>query len=50
MSQELLGIVIFSGFMVCVVGMLVGNMLVALYRERKLRQDPREAQGQPTDE
>jgi len=50
MSHELVGILIFSGFMVCVVGLLVGNLLVALYRERKLRKDPREAQGGPTDE
>jgi hypothetical protein len=37
MGQEQLALVVFSGFMVVVVGLLVGNLLVALYRERKAR-------------
>jgi hypothetical protein len=35
--QETVGIVIFSAFMVLVVGLLVGNLLLALYRERRSR-------------
>ena len=47
MGQEQLALVVFSGFMVVVVGLLVGNLLFALYRERRAR---RGAQGGPTDE
>jgi hypothetical protein len=43
--NELLGIVIFSGFMLIVVLALVGNVLVALYRERNQRKAGREAGG-----
>jgi hypothetical protein len=37
MGQELLAIVAFSGFMFLLVGVLVGNLLVALYRDRRSR-------------
>jgi hypothetical protein len=33
--DELVGIIIFSGFMLVVVVALVGNVLLALYRERR---------------
>jgi hypothetical protein len=42
--DELLGIIIFSGFMLVVVAALVGNLLVALYRERSRRKSSHEAQ------
>jgi hypothetical protein len=35
--DELVGIMIFSGFMLILVAVLVGNVLVALYRERGQR-------------
>ena len=47
MAQEQLALVVFSGFMVLVVALLVGNLLFALYRERKAR---RSSQGGPTEE
>ena len=46
MGQEQLALVIFSGFMVLVVGLLVGNLLFALYRQRKAR---REGEDGPPD-
>jgi cbb3-type cytochrome oxidase subunit 3 len=33
--HELVGIIIFSAFMACLILFLVGNLLVALYRERR---------------
>jgi hypothetical protein len=48
--NELLGIVIFSGFMLVVVAALVGNVLLALYRERGQRKRGREAPGGPAGE
>jgi hypothetical protein len=45
--KELLGIVIFSGFMLVVVALLVGNVLLALYRERKQRKAVDGAPGRP---
>jgi hypothetical protein len=47
--NELLGIVIFSGFMLIVVTALVGNVLVALYRERKQRKLGAGSQGGPAE-
>jgi hypothetical protein len=41
MTDEVVGIWIFSGFMLFVVGVLVGNVCVALYRERKARREDR---------
>ncbi len=35
--RETVGIVVFSAFMLLVVGMVVGNLLLALYRERRKR-------------
>jgi hypothetical protein len=35
--DETAGIVVFSAFMLLVVGMVVGNALFALYRQRKQR-------------
>ena len=43
--DELIGIVIFSGFMLIVVAALVGNVLLALYRERKQRKAGEDAQA-----
>jgi hypothetical protein len=43
--DELVGIAIFSGFMLILVSVLVGNVLLALYRERKQRKDAVDAQG-----
>jgi hypothetical protein len=40
--DELIGIIIFSGFMAVVVVALVANLLVALYRERSQRRDRQE--------
>jgi hypothetical protein len=37
--HEVVGIVVFSAFMLLVVGMVVGNALLALYRERWRRKD-----------
>jgi hypothetical protein len=48
MTGEILGIVVFSALMLCLIGLLLANLFVALYRERKLRKGQREAQG-PTD-
>ena len=48
--NELLGIVIFSGFMLVVVAALVGNVLLALYRERSQRKRGPEAPGGPAGE
>ena len=36
--DELIGIIIFSAFMAGLILLLVGNLLLALYRERKERQ------------
>jgi hypothetical protein len=41
--DELVGIIIFSGFMLVVVVALVANLLVALYRERSQRRDQHDA-------
>jgi hypothetical protein len=43
--EETVGIVIFSAFMVLVVGLLVGNLLLALYRERRSRKAVGDAHG-----
>jgi hypothetical protein len=43
--DELIGIIIFSGFMLVVVLALVGNALLALYRERSRRKGQRHAGG-----
>jgi hypothetical protein len=43
--RETVGIVVFSGFMVLVVGMVVGNLLLALYRERRKRKAGGETPG-----
>jgi hypothetical protein len=48
--KELLGIVIFSGFMLVVVALLVGNVLLALYRERKQRRAADAAHAGPAQE
>ncbi|HLB22409.1 MAG TPA: hypothetical protein VK605_09860 [Solirubrobacteraceae bacterium] len=48
--EETVGIVIFSAFMVLVVGVLVGNLLLALYRERRSRQASGEAQADSAEE
>jgi hypothetical protein len=47
MGQEQVALVVFSGFMVLVVGLLVGNLLFALLRERRGR---RGTQGGPTED
>ena len=41
--DETVGIVVFSAFMLLVVGLVVGNALFALYRERKQRRAGGEA-------
>jgi hypothetical protein len=46
--NETVGIVVFSAFMVLVVGMVVGNALFALYRQRKQRRAGGEASDGPT--
>jgi hypothetical protein len=43
--HEAVAIVVFSAFMVLVVGMVVGNALFALYRERRKRRAGGEQQG-----
>jgi hypothetical protein len=43
--HEVVAIVVFSAFMVLVVGMVVGNALFALYRERSKRRSGAEQQG-----
>jgi hypothetical protein len=43
--DELVGIIIFSGFMLVVVVALVGNVLLALYRERRRSKEGHEAPG-----
>jgi hypothetical protein len=43
--RETVGIVVFSGFMVLVVGMVVGNLLLALYRERRQRKAGGDTRG-----
>jgi hypothetical protein len=43
--HEIVGIVVFSGFMLLVVGMVVGNLLLALYRERRKRKAGVEPHG-----
>lgn len=48
--DELLGIAIFSGFMLIVVALLVGNVLLALYRERKQRKAGEGAEAGPAGE
>jgi hypothetical protein len=48
--DELIGIVVFSGFMLIVVALLVGNVLLALYRERKQRKTAEGAQARPAGE
>jgi hypothetical protein len=50
MTNEVVGIIIFSGFMLCLVGLLIGNLFLALYKERKLRKLPREAQDGPAED
>jgi hypothetical protein len=46
--DETVGIVVFSAFMLLVVGMVVGNALFALYRERRQRRAGREAHDGPS--
>jgi hypothetical protein len=41
--DEIVGIVVFSAFMLLVVGTVVGNALLAVYRERKQRRAGSEA-------
>jgi hypothetical protein len=48
--KELVGIVIFSGFMLVVVALLVGNVLLALYRDRKQRKAADAAHADPARE
>jgi hypothetical protein len=48
--EETVGIVIFSAFMVLVVGLLVGNLLLAVYRERRSRKAAGDALADPDDE
>lgn len=48
--QETVGIVIFSAFMTIVVVALVGNVLLALYRERRSRKAGGEAQAGAAEE
>ncbi len=43
--RETVGIVVFSAFMLLVVGMVVGNLLLALYRERRKRRAGAEPRG-----
>jgi uncharacterized membrane protein YhiD involved in acid resistance len=43
--RETVGIVVFSAFMLLVVGMVVGNLLLALYRERRKRRAGTETNG-----
>jgi hypothetical protein len=43
--DELVGIIIFSGFMLVVVVALVGNVLLALYRDRRRSKGGHEAPG-----
>jgi hypothetical protein len=51
MTGEIVGIVVFSVFMFGLVGVLVGNLFVALYRERKLRNARSRAPGgRPADD
>jgi 5-methylthioribose kinase len=45
--RETVGIVVFSGFMLLVVGMVVGNLLLALYRQRRQRKAGGEAHSEP---
>lgn len=42
MSHEMVAEVVFAGFMAVVVGALVLNLLIALYRERKAGKEPSE--------
>jgi hypothetical protein len=48
--EETVGIVIFSAFMAIVVVALVGNVLLALYRERRSRKAAGEAHAGPAEE
>ncbi|HEY2570876.1 MAG TPA: hypothetical protein VGI27_05360 [Solirubrobacteraceae bacterium] len=48
--DELIGIIIFSGFMLVVVVGLVVNVLLALYRERGQRKEGHEPAGGRTGE
>jgi hypothetical protein len=50
MTSEVVGIIVFSGFMVILIGALVGNLLVALYRERKQRKAAGETSAASTTE
>lgn len=43
--RETVGIVVFSAFMLLVVGMVLGNLLLALYRERRKRRAGAGPQG-----
>jgi uncharacterized membrane protein len=45
--HEAVGIVVFSGFMLLVVGMVVGNVLLALYRQRRERKAAAQAPRDP---
>lgn len=45
--NETVGIVVFSAFMLLVVGMVVGNALFALYRQRRQRRAGDQAQDGP---
>jgi hypothetical protein len=47
---EAIGIIIFSAFMLGLVGLLVGNLFVALYRERRTRKAGREPHGGAAEE
>lgn len=47
MANEVVGIIVFSVFMLCLVSFLVGNLFVALYRERKQRRSQIEPQPRP---
>jgi hypothetical protein len=49
MTGEIVGIVVFSAFMLCLIGFLLANLFVALYRERKLQRSQREGQDAPPD-
>jgi uncharacterized membrane protein YhiD involved in acid resistance len=48
--RETVGIVVFSAFMLLVVGMVVGNLLLALYRERRKRKAGIRSSGGPLED
>jgi hypothetical protein len=48
--KELVGVVVFSGFMAVLVALLVGHVLLSIYRERRQRRAGGEAPAGQTEE